>query len=345
MKKYLVFSAMLIGLVVTAQDKDDKTPFLTKSFSNGSFTSTVVQTSGGNITVTGSEGAEAKVEVYIYPGNGREQLSKEEIQQRLDDMYELEIGVSNNKLVAIAKSKKKISNWKKALSIGFKVFVPKKTDTELTTSGGNINISGLNGKQNFTTSGGNLVIMDLNGNVRGRTSGGNIHVSNSGEDLDLVTSGGNIEAGNCNGKMRLVTSGGSLFLKELKGDIKATTSGGNINGKHINGELVTSTSGGNIQLKDLACSLEANTSGGNIHASIEELGKYVTLGNSSGTIELDLPAGKGLDLKLKANRIKTDRLENFSGDVKEDEIDGKLNGGGVPVKVKAGSGRIVLAFK
>ncbi len=345
MIKYLVILALLFDNVVIAQAQSDNTPFLTKSFSNSSFTSAIVRTSGGNITATATEGSEARVEVFIKPGNSREKLSKDEIQQRLDDMYELEIAVSNNKLIAKARSKDKIRNWKKSLSIGFRIFVPKEVETELVTSGGNVSISGLSGKQNLTTSGGNLIIKEMTGMVKGRTSGGNINVNNCSQDLDLATSGGNIEAGNCSGKIRLGTSGGSLFLKELRGDIKATTSGGNINGKHISGELVTSTSGGNIQLKDLACSLDAGTSGGNIHVEMIELGKYITLTNSSGTIGLDLPKGKGVDLQLKAGRITTDRLENFTGEMKEDKIDGKLNGGGVLVKVKAGSGRIVLGLK
>ena len=29
----------------------------------------------------------------------------------------------------------------------------------------------------------------------------------------------------------------------------------------------------------------------------------------------------------------------------EDEVEGELNGGGIPVKVKAGSGKIVLVLK
>jgi len=36
---------------------------------------------------------------------------------------------------------------------------------------------------------------------------------------------------------------------------------------------------------------------------------------------------------------------NFSGKMSEDEIAGKLNGGGVPVTVRAGSGRIYLGLK
>ena len=70
----------------------------------------------------------------------------------------------------------------------------------------------------------------------------------------------------------------------------------------------------------------------------------MTVSNSGGRIELTLPKGKGLDLNLEANRVSTGKLENFSGSLKEDEVEGKLNGGGVPVKVKSKSGQIILAF-
>ena len=345
MRKILVIGLLVLAnLPVTAQ-KSDKEPFLTKSFKNESFTETKVRTSGGSISVTGVAGGEARVEVYIYSNNGRDNFSREEIQQRLDEKYDLEIGVKNNQLVAIAKPKEKIKDWKKALSIGFKVFVPEKTGTDLSTSGGSISLSNLSGKQDFSTNGGSLHVDDVSGNIKGRTSGGSIHVKNSKEDIDLATSGGSIEAKNCEGKILLSTSGGSLLLKDLKGDVKATTSGGSIDGKDISGELVARTSGGSIHFDDLTCSLETSTSGGNINVSIKELGKYVRITNSSGNVDLDLPKGKGLDLDLEANRIRTDRLENFSGTMKEDEVNGKINGGGVLVRVKAGSGQIHLGLK
>ena len=132
--------------------------------------------------------------------------------------------------------------------------------------------------------------------------------------------------------------------QKLKGNIKATTSGGNIDGELISEELNTHTSGGNVSLRDLSCSLETSTSGGNIDVEIKELGKYVKIDNSSGTIDLQMPGDKGIDLKLKADRIKTTTLSNFSGDVEDDRIDGKLNGGGIPVKVKGGSGNINLVL-
>ena len=346
MKKYFLIALIaFLSLQAIAQFKGDKEPFLTKSLKGESFTEARVKTSGGNISVTGIETGEARVEVYVYSNNGKNDLSKEEIQKRLDEKYDLDISVSNNKLVATAKPKEKITDWKKALNIGFKVFAPKKMATDLSTSGGNISLSNLSGSQNFSTSGGNLDIDNLSGKINGRTSGGNINVKNSKDDIELVTSGGNIEAVNSEGNLRLSTSGGSLYLKDLKGNIRATTSGGNVDGKNIGGELFARTSGGNVDFDDLACSVEASTSGGNIHVSVKQLGKYVTISNSGGHVELVLPKGKGVDLSLEGDKIRTDNLENFSGKIKDDEVEGKLNGGGVPVKVRAGGGHISLSLR
>jgi len=332
-----------IGFTVIAQDKQ---PYMTKSLSSESVKNTEVQTSGGSIWVTGvNSAAETKVEVYISSNMGRENsLSKEEIEKRLQK-YDLNVSVSNNKLTAIAKSKERDMDWNRGLSISFKVFVLKNSSTDLTTSGGSISLTNLTGDQKFTTSGGSLHVDNVGGKVDGRTSGGSIEVENSRDDIELTTSGGSIEAHNCDGKLRLTTSGGSLNLKDLKGDIKATTSGGSVNGRNVSGELVTHTSGGSIHLYELTCSVEASTSAGGIDVEIKELGKYVKLSNSSGSIDLQLPKGKGVDLDLAGDKIKTDQLGNFDGKVEDDSMQGKLNGGGVPVRVRTSSGKISLGFK
>jgi len=331
-----------IGFTVIAQDKQ---PYMTKSLSSESVKNTEVQTSGGSIWVTGvNSAAETKVEVYISSNMGRENsLSKEEIEKRLQK-YDLNVSVSNNKLTAIAKSKERDMDWNRGLSISFKVFVLKNSSTDLTTSGGSISLNNLSGKLKFSTSGGSLDLDNVGGTVDGRTSGGSIDVRNSKDDIDLSTSGGSIDAKNCEGKLRLSTSGGSLDLKDLKGDIRATTSGGGIHGSDIEGELIAHTSGGSIHFSDLSCSLETSTSGGNIDVSIKELGKYIKISNSAGNIDVTLP-NKGLDLDLSASKIKTGQLNNFSGKVDDEEINGKLNGGGVPVRIDAGSGKISLSLR
>lgn len=339
MKKYLLL--LLSVAAFTAKAQKDKEPFMIKSLTGDAIKSVEARTSGGSISVAGVA-SEARIEVYIHPGNGNDNATKEEIQRRLDQYYDLNVSAAGGKLAAIAKNKSNDMDWKKQLSISFKIYVPKDVTTDLKTSGGSISLKDVTGKQDFATSGGSLNVENVSGKIDGRTSGGSIRVKNASDEIELTTSGGSINAESCKGKMRLTTSGGSLKLEDLDGDIKATTSGGSVDGENIKGELITHTSGGSIHLDDLACSVEASTSGGNMDVKIKQLGKYVKLSNSAGSIQLELPKGKGVDLKLSGQRVKTGKLENFNGNIEDERVEGKLNGGGVPVTVRAGSGRVVL---
>ncbi len=96
----------------------------------------------------------------------------------------------------------------------------------------------------------------------------------------------------------------------------------------------------------MACSLDASSSGGgNMNVTMTQLGKYLKLSTAGSGINLELPDKQGLDLSLHGSKIKFDPLNNFSGTKEDDEISGKLNGGGIPVTVRAGSGKIKLSFK
>ena len=346
MKKYsLLLLITCFYQLSFAQDKND-VPFLTKSLTNESIKNIESETSGGSITVLAASAGESKVEVFIWPANRNRNsnLSKEEIQKRLNADYDLTVSVSNNKLSTIAKPKRRNMDWQDGLTISFKIYVPASVSTDLSTSGGSIHLTGLRGTQRFVTSGGSLHVDNVNGDIKGQTSGGSIHVNNSNQDIDLSTSGGSIEANNCTGKIRLSTSGGSVHLDNLDGTIDASTSGGSVKGQLVKGELSAHTSGGNIDLQKLSCSLETSTSGGNIDVQITQLGKFVKISNSGGSIDVELP-NKGMDLKVSGSKVKSANLSNFSGSVEEDEIDGKLNGGGVPVSIRAGSGRVTLTVK
>ena len=51
-------------------------------------------------------------------------------------------------------------------------------------------------------------------------------------------------------------------------------------------------------------SLEASTSGGNIDVQVMETGKYVKLNNSGGSVHLEIPKGKGLNLDIHGDVLK-----------------------------------------
>lgn len=340
MKKYIILLFVACqSMVALAQDK---TPYLTKLLSANAIKKVFVSTSGGSITVSGENGQQSRVEVYIT-GNNNSTPSNEEIKKRLAEDYSLEVTVSGNELHAVAKNKHNGNwDWRKSLNIAFKVYVSADAATNLETSGGSIHLDNLHGEERFSTSGGSLNIDNLSGNINGRTSGGSINVSNTKDNIDLETSGGSIRAKNCAGEIKLNTSGGSLNLEQLDGRINATTSGGSIRGNSIKGELRTGTSGGSINLNDLACSLDTYTSGGSINVQLTQLGKFVKIDANSGHVELQLP-NKGLNLNLRGSRVSADLGSNFSGTKDKDRIDGKLNGGGIPVDVNGGS-RVNLTF-
>ncbi|MEO7489925.1 MAG: hypothetical protein ABIU77_22610 [Ferruginibacter sp.] len=327
--------------------QNEKQPFLTKSFSGDAVKEVEAITSGGNIDVTSVAAGQERVEVFIWPSNRNKNasVSKEEIQQKLDELYDVKIEVAGNKLTAVVKPKHNNMNWKNSLSVSYKIFVNQNIATHLTTSGGNISLAALSGEQHFTTSGGNIVVDHVKGKLKGTTSGGNIDVKDADDDIEMTTSGGNIDASNCNGKIKLSTSGGNLMLTGLSGDIHATTSGGDVKGDDIKGDLTAHTSGGNVKLAGLSCNVSAGTSGGDVRVAVKEPGKFIKLTNSGGKIDLELPAGKGYNLDISGDKVKTDGLTNFSGKASDTELRGTLNGGGTEVTANAGGSKISLTFK
>src|SRR5579863_9033493 len=145
MKVIITLSLLaLSATAVHAQDWDSRTPFITKNFGGESIGEVRVETSGGNLSVEGTDG-EPRVDVYVWPNGRDKSLSKEEIQRKLDEEYDLTISVSDHILTALAKAKVKFRHWKRNLSIAFRVYSPHNVSSDLRTSGGNISLSGLSG--------------------------------------------------------------------------------------------------------------------------------------------------------------------------------------------------------
>lgn len=342
LRRLLVLILPLSISTVFAQSNDE-TPYVTKKFTNASLNTIEVQTSGGSIQVVGGQTKEYTVEMYVRPNNwnGKNKLSKEEVEDRLED-YDIFIGTEGNTVKATAKRKANLK-WdsQRGISIAFKINTPINTATKLMTSGGSIKLASLKGNLDFTTSGGSLKLEDLEGDINGVTSGGSIAASNCRKNIKLTTSGGSIHVDKLDGTMKLTTSGGSIELNDLKGDIYAHTSGGSVKGGDIQGKLNAGTSGGSIRLSNIAGSVKAGTSAGSVDISMKSLGEYLELSTSAGSIHVNMPLDKGLDLNLKGNRVSIP-LKNFDGSVEKDRVNGKMNGGGVQVRLSATSGNVYV---
>jgi DUF4097 and DUF4098 domain-containing protein YvlB len=347
MKNLLLISLLLIASLFAFTDIDSNNNsvdnnklYLTKTFKASSVKNVDVNTSGGGITVMGGATSEAKVEVYVG-GSKRGRLSDSEVKKRLKK-YNLIIRMNGNTLICKAerKDKSRSKNSKNALSISFKVYVPTKVATNLSTSSGGIKMAYLNGDLKFRTSGGGLDLEDLRGEVKGSTSGGGIKMVNCDDIVKVRTSGGGINARDCDGEINLSTSGGGIKLTNLNGNVEATTSGGGISVEDFTGDLNTYTTGGSIRMSGMNGNVKASTSGGGISASFERPGKYISLSTSAGSIDIDVPNSKGYDLDLSGNRVRMASSSNFSGTKKSGRVQGRLNGGGTTIKARTSSGSI-----
>jgi len=234
--------------------------------------------------------------------------SGEKLIEMLKENYSITIKKSGNRVEAIAK--RTGSSWSNGgISISFVVMVPKRTDCEMKTSGGSLKLKDIEGKlQSLHTSGGSISLNNVHSDVELRTSGGSIRVEDYVGNLDGRTSGGSIKVTNAEGEIDVVTSGGGIKLDGLSGDVSASTSGGSIS----------------ANFSSLTGPLDLKTSGGNVRATV--------------------PAGLGLDLDLRGSRVET-KLVNFTGEAKRDRISGKVNGGGIPVRMVTSGGSVILQFE
>ncbi len=300
----VIFIALLSSQAFASGISFRADPYLTKNFTLNGPGNLNVETSGASIAVTGAEGNQVTVDMYVRL-NGKEVMVEDAAVERELDKYNLDISQSGNTISVIVK--KKSNSGQSKLNLSFKVQVPTEMSSKFQSSGGSISIDGINGSQQVNTSGGSIQVVNSRGEVKTQSSGGSFRVE------DFV---GNID---------VQTSGGSIKVNQLLGDLKVNTSGGS------------------VTLEDVSGSIIANTSGGSIRAQLSNVEKQLTMKSSGGSITAVVPDGVGLDLDLSGGKVNS-KLSNFSGEVKKDRILGKINGGGVPVTMQSSGGSINLEF-
>ena len=249
----------------------------------------------------------------------------DEFLSKLREGYELTIEQNGNEIKAVTKRIEKMKFWKR-ISISFQITVPHQMSSNLKTSGGGIKIVDMEGTQKLVTSGGGLKIHRITGVVYGKTSGGGIKVEDNHGEIDVSTSGGGITIANSAGNIKAHTSGGGIKLENIKGNAEASTSGGSIT---LNGEMNNVT---------------ARTSGGGIKANITGVKEKLHLKTSGGSIRANIPSNIGMNLDLKGNHVNID-LKNFDGSAKKNQVNGTMNGGGIPVYMHTSGGGVSVEFQ
>jgi DUF4097 and DUF4098 domain-containing protein YvlB len=147
--------------------------------------------------------------------------------------------------------------------------------------------------------------------------------------VNLRTGDGKIELANFKGDMDLHSGDGHERLDGVDGKLHAETGDGHITAQGRFDELELKTGDGHVEVRaatgsTLAAGWRLETGDGNVSLEIpSDLSADVSLHTSDGHIDLDMP-------------ITTE------GKIHENEVHGKLNGGGSSLTIRTGDGSIHL---
>ncbi len=325
-KSYVVIAllAALLSLNGFAQEK--RTPSMTKTFSMDQPGTLNARSSGGGVEVMAQDQKEVVVQLFIRKNLKFLSPGDPAIDDVLKD-YDLDIGKNGSIINANIERKSKFELWNNT-GISLVITVPREMSCNVSSSGGGLRVSGVEGSHNFSS------------------SGGGVHLENTAGTTKASSSGGRVTAANHNGDINLHSSGGGVSLDGAKGSVYAHSSGGGVHLNNINGDVDASSSGGGVTVNGESGSVKARSSGGSVHVNISGLSKELHLESSGGGVDATIRNGDklGLDLDLSSQRVNIE-LRNFSGRVEKNYVRGTLNNGGIPVYMHASGGNVNVRFE
>jgi DUF4097 and DUF4098 domain-containing protein YvlB len=155
-----------------------------------------------------------------------------------------------------------------------------------------------------------------------------IHMPREGR-VDLHTGDGKIELGNFKGEMQLRSGDGSQEIDSVDGKLHASTGDGHIRASGRFDELELKTGDGRV---------DAHAAGGSAIASSWRLE------SGDGTVTLEVPENLAADVDMHTGdgHIDLDMPITTTGKIRENEVRGKMNGGGNLLVIHTGDGSIRL---
>jgi len=149
------------------------------------------------------------------------------------------------------------------------------------------------------------------------------------------------------GKVNLRSGDGKIEVAGLKGDMDLHTGDGSINLDGVDGKLHATTGDGHIQASGRFDELGLKTGDGHVDVRAKNgssLAAGWRLETGDGSVSLEIPSDLAADVDLHTSdgHIDLDMPVTTGGKIRENEIRGKLNGGGSLLTIRTGDGSIHL---
>lgn len=149
------------------------------------------------------------------------------------------------------------------------------------------------------------------------------------------------------GKVNLRTGDGKIEVAGFKGEMDLHTGDGSINLDGVDGKLRATTGDGHIQANGRFDELGLKTGDGHVDVRARNGSSLATgwrLETGDGSVSLEVPGDLAADIDLHTSdgHIDLDLPVTAEGRIRQNEIHGKLNGGGSLLTIRTGDGSIHL---
>lgn len=280
---------------------------------------------GGGVTVRGWDDDRVRVRALLGGINWRD--------------VDVEIEREGNGVVVKARFNRNRRN--QSTSNHFEIMVPRRYDLRLSSAGGELTMTGVEGRFTGNTGGGEFNLERLTGSARLSTGGGEIVVRDSDLSGTVSTGGGTVRISNVRGGLRGSSGSGPVVYGESSDRSSRSTT--DISGVTINAGGSRITVGGDNESRSLSGKLNITKAGGDINldgapngAFVSTGGGDVTVGRSAGMLEASTGGGDVTVGPVAGSAI----VGTGAGDVRV--IVDRARGDDQIIEVTSGSGRVVI---
>jgi hypothetical protein len=325
-KNFTMLAILVVLLSCSGFSQENKTPTITKIFDLNQPGSLYARSSGGGIEVSISDQHKVTIEAFIRK-NGILLAPHDPMVKEILEDFKVDFEQNGSEIVATVERRINFNVWKN-VGISLNIIVPREMSCDVSSSGGGIKISGVEGSHTFSSSGGGVELQNISGSTRASSSGGRVYAS------DLI------------GEIHLSSSGGGVTVNDARGNVFAHSSGGGVTLTNIYGDVDANSSGGGVKVSGEVGFVKATSSGGSVKVNLNNLKKELYLQSSGGGIDAIIHNGEnlGLNLDLSSDHVNIN-LHNFSGRAEKNRVKGTMNKGGIPVYMHASGGSVNVRFE
>lgn len=296
-----------------------------------------VATSSSDIFIRAGSDDEARVEVFGKGSDVEEGFEK------------LNFSVEREGRRLVVKTEREGDGWFSSgnrASFDIVITAPERLALSVATSSGDLEVRQLEGAMEVATSSGDIELGAMRGPVSAATSSGDFEADRIEGAVEFSTSSGDFSVDEIRGgRVSFASSSGDFEADRIDTDqFEAGTSSGDITVGTLIGDADLSTSSGDVEIDAMEGALAVSTSSGDLEAGLTKPGT-VEISTGSGTVELTAPSSLAADVEISAGTIQIDRAFRFAGEIERRSAEGQIGGGGQPLRVQTGSGRVTLSAR